>query len=292
MSQVVGLFVRVFNYGVYALVFEHVALGTWPQRVVGVGAGHRLLRFLLLLESPPWSRERGVLGLARGASPEPALQPVDGAAADQQRRVPRLDLLPADGRRGRATRNVRGGGDRRPALPVLDPHRSHRQARLVRPLVRVAFEPPGAPRRERPLHRPQLWRHLHGVGSPLRHVRRRVRTLRVRHARAAQLVGSAVGQPRGVCGPRAQVDAMRALERPRSRLAEAARLATGRSRWHDLAQAAFRRVAGADLRPADATSRARVCPGPDHPGHPRLDAAALVCRGTRRGCRWLPGPSR
>ena len=31
MSQVVGLFVRVFNYGVYALVFEHVALGTWPD---------------------------------------------------------------------------------------------------------------------------------------------------------------------------------------------------------------------------------------------------------------------
>ena len=31
MSQVVGLFVRVFNFGVYALVFEHVALGEWPQ---------------------------------------------------------------------------------------------------------------------------------------------------------------------------------------------------------------------------------------------------------------------
>ena len=31
MSQVVGLFVRVFNYGVYALVFTHVALGTWPS---------------------------------------------------------------------------------------------------------------------------------------------------------------------------------------------------------------------------------------------------------------------
>ena len=30
MSQVVGLFVRVFNYGVYVLVFEHVALGNWP----------------------------------------------------------------------------------------------------------------------------------------------------------------------------------------------------------------------------------------------------------------------
>jgi alkylglycerol monooxygenase len=31
MSQVVGLFVRVFNFGVYTLVFEHVALGQWPQ---------------------------------------------------------------------------------------------------------------------------------------------------------------------------------------------------------------------------------------------------------------------
>ena len=31
MSQVVGLFVRVFNYGVYALVFEHVAFVVWPH---------------------------------------------------------------------------------------------------------------------------------------------------------------------------------------------------------------------------------------------------------------------
>jgi sterol desaturase/sphingolipid hydroxylase (fatty acid hydroxylase superfamily) len=31
MSQVVGLFVRVFNIGVYTLVFGHVALGEWPQ---------------------------------------------------------------------------------------------------------------------------------------------------------------------------------------------------------------------------------------------------------------------
>jgi sterol desaturase/sphingolipid hydroxylase (fatty acid hydroxylase superfamily) len=31
MSQLVGLFVRVFNIGVYALVFEYVALGEWPQ---------------------------------------------------------------------------------------------------------------------------------------------------------------------------------------------------------------------------------------------------------------------
>ncbi len=31
MSQVVGVFVRVFNYGIYVLVFEHVALGTWPH---------------------------------------------------------------------------------------------------------------------------------------------------------------------------------------------------------------------------------------------------------------------
>ena len=31
MSQVVGVFVRVFNYGIYVLVFEHVAFGTWPH---------------------------------------------------------------------------------------------------------------------------------------------------------------------------------------------------------------------------------------------------------------------
>ena len=212
MSQVVGLFVRVFNYGVYALVFTHVALGTLAVRVVGMGPGDRLLRLLLLLESPARPRERGVLGIARGASPEPALQPLDGAATDQQRRVPGLDLLPADGRRGRAAGHVRGGSDRRPALPVLDPYRSHRQARLVRPLVRVAVEPPRAPCRERPLRRSQLRRHTHGVGSPLRHVRRGDRALRVRHACAAQFLGPAVGEPRGVRGPRPQVAPLRTLE--------------------------------------------------------------------------------
>ena len=41
MSQVVGLFVRVFNYGVYA---RRLA-----ARVLGVGTGHRLLRLLLPL---------------------------------------------------------------------------------------------------------------------------------------------------------------------------------------------------------------------------------------------------
>ena len=34
----------MFNYGVYALVFEHVALGA-ARAMVGVGAGHRLYDF-------------------------------------------------------------------------------------------------------------------------------------------------------------------------------------------------------------------------------------------------------
>ena len=50
-----------------------------------------------------------------------------------------VGLLRADGHRRRTPANVRGRGDRRPAVPVLDPHRARRQARLVRPLVRLAF---------------------------------------------------------------------------------------------------------------------------------------------------------
>jgi Na+/H+-dicarboxylate symporter len=53
MSQVLNVFMRVLAIGIYALVFQHVALGEWPQgSVVGLGARDRFLRLLLLLESP------------------------------------------------------------------------------------------------------------------------------------------------------------------------------------------------------------------------------------------------
>ena len=301
MSQVVGLFVRVFNYRHLCARLRARGTRHLAARVVGLAAGHRLLRLLLLLEPPARARKRGVLGVARGASPEPVLQPVDGPAADQQRRVARLDLLPADGSRRRAARDVRGRGDRRPALPVLDPHRTRRQARLVRPLVRLAVEPSGAPRRQRPLHRPQLRRHLHGLGPALRHVRRGVRTLRLRHARTAQFVGPAVGQPRGLRRPRAQVAGMRALGRQAAGLAEAAGLAAGAptARPGTSRPSTSRRCARTTRRCHAACARLRRAA---HPRDPRLRCRCLVRRhsATRRlppgtvaviAVLWLPAPS-
>src|SRR4026208_2644221 len=72
-------------------------LETAGRCLVGMGDGHRRVRLLLLLASPGRSRERGLLGVTRRPSPEPGVQSLDGAAADQQRRIARLALLPADG---------------------------------------------------------------------------------------------------------------------------------------------------------------------------------------------------
>ena len=138
MSQVVGLFVRVLNYGVYALVFEHVALGTWPHEWWAWALAIVFYDFCyywnhrLGHESAVFWASHVVHHQSQRYNLSTALRQTSSGAFRT------LDLLPADGGRGRAARDVRGGGDSRPALPVLDPHRSHRQARLVRPLVRVA----------------------------------------------------------------------------------------------------------------------------------------------------------
>ena len=89
----------------------------WVARLVA-------LRLLLLLEAPRRPRCARVLGRARRAPPEPGLQPLDRPAPDLQRRAARLDLLPADGDRRLSAAGVRGRRARRPALPVLDPHRA------------------------------------------------------------------------------------------------------------------------------------------------------------------------
>ena len=264
-------------------------------RMVGLGARARVLRLLLLLEPPARARERGLLGGARRASPEPVLQPLDGTAPDQQRRAFWLDVLLADGCRGRAARDVRRRGDRRPALPVLDPHRSGRQARLVRSLVRVAVEPPRASRGQRPLHRPQLRRHLHGLGPPLRHVRRGSRALRLRHAHAAQFVGPAVGEPRGLRRPRAQIPAVRALGRSRARLVQAAGLAARRGSTDGAAsKTSFDLAQVRTLRPA-ADRRRKAVRGDAHPAailgsvallwYAEIAAAAANVRSGRSGDR-------
>jgi hypothetical protein len=178
------------------------AMGIACRPVVGVGDRDRRLRLLLLLEPPARSRECDLLGRARRAPPEPGVQPLHRTAPDEFRRVARLDLLPAHGHRRHPPRSIRGLRRRQSPLPVLDSHRADRKARLVRPLVQLALQPPRAPRGQRSLHRPQLRRHLHGLGSPVRHLRRRGREVRVRDARPSRLVGPAVGEPRGLCRPR------------------------------------------------------------------------------------------
>ena len=82
----------------------------------------------------------------------------------------RLAVLPADGGARLSAAGVRGRGAGRPALPVLGPHAADRQARLVRPLVLLAEQPPRAPRRQRSLPRPQLRRHPDRLGPPVRHL--------------------------------------------------------------------------------------------------------------------------
>ena len=69
-------------------------------------------------------------------SPERGLQSLDRAAAAEFGRPARLDFLPADGGRGRASGRIRRGRPDRPPLPVLDPYRTRRQAWLVRSRVR------------------------------------------------------------------------------------------------------------------------------------------------------------
>ena len=59
------------------------------------------------------------------------------------------------------------------------------QARLVRPLVLLALQPPRAPRGQRPLPRPQLRRHADRLGPPVRQLPRR-KTSAACTARAAR----------------------------------------------------------------------------------------------------------
>ena len=174
MSQVAGVFTAVLTLGIYVAVHERFAVWqlsptspwTWVDR-----PGR--LRLPLLLAPPRRPPRRPVLGRARRPSPERGLQPVDRAAPDLERLAGRLDLLPADGDRRLSAARLRGRRADRPALSVLGPHRAGRPPRRVRPLVLRAEQPPRPPRRQRRLPRPQLRRRVPGLGSPLRHLRRR-----------------------------------------------------------------------------------------------------------------------
>jgi alkylglycerol monooxygenase len=101
LSQISAVFTRLLRVGIYTAVYASVSLvppsPCLLDHLARLAAGAGLLRLLLLLAAPHGPRGGRALGRARGAPPEPGLQPVHRAAPDQQRRAARLDLLPADG---------------------------------------------------------------------------------------------------------------------------------------------------------------------------------------------------
>ena len=116
MSQVVGLFTRALTIGIYAVVFGAVAVWQLPADQWWVWLlGIVSYDFCYYWNHRVRPRERGLLGVARRAPPEPALQPLDGAATDELERPARLDFLPADGDRRHPARSVRG----RPVVNLL-----------------------------------------------------------------------------------------------------------------------------------------------------------------------------
>ena len=251
MSQVVGLFTRALTIGIYAVVYSAVAVrqlpaDQWWVWLLGIVSydfcyywfhrvGHESAVFWASHVVHHQSQEYNLSTALRQTSSSALLGwifylPMAIAAS---------------------ARSISGGGGRQPAVPVLDPHRADRLARMVRPLVLLALESPRPPRRQQPLHRPQLRRHLHGLGPPVRHLRRRDRALRLRHARAARLVGPVLGERRGLRRSRAQVLERRSMARQVARVADAARLAASRRPWSSLAEAALRSEPAAPLRPAD-----------------------------------------
>ena len=172
LSQVSGVFMLALSIGVYVIVYKYFALFSLRADDWRVWVGALVAYDFFYYWNHRIDHEVGILlGGSRRPPPERSLQSFDGVEAAEFGRAARLDLLSADGDCERASGRVcRSGPDRSP-LPVLDSHRAGRQARLVRPRIRLAVEPPGASRRQRPVSRQELRRHSHRLGSPVRHLR-------------------------------------------------------------------------------------------------------------------------
>jgi alkylglycerol monooxygenase len=93
LSQISAVFTRLLRVGLYTAVYASGlagAAGRSPcllDHLARLAAGAGLLRLLLLLAAPHGTRGGRAVGGARGAPPEPGLQPVHRAAPDQQRRA-------------------------------------------------------------------------------------------------------------------------------------------------------------------------------------------------------------
>ena len=143
----------------------------FARRLARLGRRGRRLRLLLLLEPPHRPRGRPVLGGACRPSPERPVQPLDRAPADR---------APAACSAGSSICRWRSPACRRscsspPASSTsstssgFTPNSSANSAGSKG--VRFALEPPRPSRRQRPVPRQELRRHLHPVGPPVRHLR-------------------------------------------------------------------------------------------------------------------------
>ncbi len=82
-------------------------------------------------------------------------------------------------------------------LPVLGAHGAHPPARAAGMDSGHALQPSCAPRAQSRVHRQELRRRLHSLGSPVRHVPGRAQgcAVRLRHHHRAEELESAVGEP-------------------------------------------------------------------------------------------------
>ena len=143
----------------------------------------------LLLLFPTTSACTGATHGPRGAPdvvrpPQPpqlrALQPVHGAAAVLDRAAGPPAVLGPAAPAGLPRRDDHHPDGPEPAVPVLAAHRAHRRHGALRVAVQHPGLPPGAPRPERAIPRPQLRGHLHPLGPDLRHLRAGGRGRRLR----------------------------------------------------------------------------------------------------------------
>ncbi len=171
LSQISGVFMLALSVGVYVLVYTHLSLFSLSAGDWRVWVGALIAYDFFYYWNHRIDHEVGIFWAAHVVHHQSeAFNLSTALEAAELGGAARLDLLSADGGRGRAPGGVcRGRPDRSP-LPVLDPHRTGRQARLVRSRVRLALEPPGASRRQRPVSRQELRRHSHRLGPPVRHL--------------------------------------------------------------------------------------------------------------------------
>ena len=280
MSQVVGLFVRVLTIGIYAWVFEHVALGSWPTT-------------------------RGGHGSPRSCSTTSVTTGTTGSATRAQcsgRRTSCITRASATTCRPRCARRAAALLSWIFYVPMAlagVPPAMFAVAAIVDLLYQywIHTELVGklgwfdrwfaSPSNHRVHHAVNdryidrnyggifmVWDRLFGTFVE------EIGALRLRHARAAELLGPALGQRRGVCGPRAQVVARRTLARQGAGLVHAARLATGGASGGAVAETRVRPAAGPTYDPPMSRGSRVFATAAAHARDPRHGAAALV----RRGC--------